>query len=230
MHWCVFDWELRNDPENKWPAGPNYWSEKGVFVDEKGWLHLKIQQDEKGRWQCAELFTKQRLLYGEYKWDVAGCVMPDGTMLGIQNLDKQAVLGLFQYPSKDVGPDRTHEIDVELSYWGKEPKDYPYFMNWSSYTTDLKINPAGQKWFGMDYGAAPQRIGQQTHSYYRTKDGINWKAQYNNGQARCEYYQSRSDLSRASMPVYMNLWLEGGKAPSGPVEVVLKSFTYSAQK
>ncbi|CDZ76608.1 hypothetical protein BN59_00882 [Legionella massiliensis] len=41
----------------------------------------------------------------------------------VDNLDPNVVLGLFNYPSNGIGPDKTNEIDIELSKWRKRGAD-----------------------------------------------------------------------------------------------------------
>ena len=59
-----------------------------------------------GRWQCAEVFTVEKLGFGRYQWFVEG---------GIDKLDPVVVLGFFTYPDETVGPDGTNEIDIEYT-------------------------------------------------------------------------------------------------------------------
>src|SRR5205085_7311202 len=61
-----------------------------------------------GRWNCAEVTTEERLGFGTYMFHVDG---------PIDKLDRNVVLGLFPYPTKDVGADGTNEIDIEFARW-----------------------------------------------------------------------------------------------------------------
>ena len=54
--------------------------------------------------------TKDRLGFGRYQFWTVGRV---------DRLDPNVVLGLFNYPTPDVGPDGTNEIDIEFAKWGK---------------------------------------------------------------------------------------------------------------
>ena len=40
----------------------------------------------------------------------------------LDQLDDNVTLGLFSYPTGDVGPDGTHEIDLEFARWGDHEK------------------------------------------------------------------------------------------------------------
>ena len=57
-----------------------------------------------------ELSTQQRLGLGRYQFQVIG---------RIDKLDCNVVLGLFKYPTPDVGEDGTNEIDIEFAQWGR---------------------------------------------------------------------------------------------------------------
>jgi hypothetical protein len=85
--------------------GPNCWSdsEQSVWVDENGWLHLRIRK-ENGRWYCAEVFTREYTCYGLHCFYTIG---------RLDNLDPNVVFAPFLY--KD---DRT-EIDIEFTRWGE---------------------------------------------------------------------------------------------------------------
>ena len=50
-----------------------------------------------------------RLGFGRYQFWVIGA---------IDQLDPNVVFGLFNYPTPDVGPDGTNEIDIEFARWG----------------------------------------------------------------------------------------------------------------
>jgi len=69
--------------------GPNDWNENNVWVDQNGYLHLKLTQ-QGDRWYCAEVLTKDRLGFGRYQFWVVG---------RLDRLDPNVVLGLFNYPT-----------------------------------------------------------------------------------------------------------------------------------
>lgn len=94
--------------------GPNDWSDsaEAVRVDAEGHLHLAILPKD-GGWTCAEVVAPASLGYGEYRWTIAG---------RLATLDPRSVLGLFTYE------DDQHEIDFELSRWGKPGDDNAQFV------------------------------------------------------------------------------------------------------
>ena len=98
-----YDWEVKVR-EHAGP-GPNRWSGAPgcVRVDERGHLRLGIVREPAG-WSCSEVVIPRSLGYGTYRWVMAG---------DLATLDPQTVFGLFTYEDDD------HEIDFELSRWGK---------------------------------------------------------------------------------------------------------------
>lgn len=234
--WSGIDWTTRVDNGGPYGPGPNYFRDDAITVDSQNRLHLSVWQDKAtGRWICSELQTVNRYGFGEFKWDIIG-VLIDGKMKGIQYLDENVVLGLFHYPTPDVGPDGTNEMDIELSRWGNTPQAYPYFMNWSTYSVALASatnNLAGQKWRGGVYPDGFKSNNPQTHTYYRTKSSINFRAVDSyTGKALA----SQTDagllpqlISQVPMPVHINLWLNGSIPPTSGsrVEVVIQKFSYT---
>jgi hypothetical protein len=94
--------------------GPNIWDDANAQVDDRGSLHLKITNNANPagdtEWHCVELSTLHRLGLGRYQFQVIG---------QIDKLDRNVVLGLFKYPTPDVGADGTNEIDIEFARWGR---------------------------------------------------------------------------------------------------------------
>lgn len=81
--------------------GPNYWSDskQNVWVDAKGFLHLKIRKAG-GEWRCSEIYSVQEFGYGEFTFQVAS------------NLEKypgNVMVGLFVYENDNS------EIDIEFA-------------------------------------------------------------------------------------------------------------------
>jgi hypothetical protein len=85
---------------------PNHYSPVNVWIDEKGYLHLRMGQRD-GRWSCAEVSLNRSLGYGTYNF-----VVQDSAHLG-----PSAVLGIFTWD--DIkSADLHNELDIELSRWG----------------------------------------------------------------------------------------------------------------
>ena len=62
-----YTWNVKNG--SHLGPGPNYWSRKNVWVDDKGFLHLKITHDSAtGKWYCAEVSTQQTFGFGKWQF------------------------------------------------------------------------------------------------------------------------------------------------------------------
>lgn len=91
-------------------------------------MHLKLSA-VKGNWYAAELATTQRLGFGTYQWQLIG---------RIDQLDPNVVLGLFTYPTADVGPESARSpihrprlllrLHRSLNKWPSSPL-YPFFKS-----------------------------------------------------------------------------------------------------
>ena len=114
-----YDWWIKRHNERVGP-GPNYFSdsEKNVWIDPNGYLHLGIvQKDEK--WFCSEVIADTSFGYGTYIFTIQGSV---------DLLDENVVLGLFTW--EDCIPQHHYrEIDIEFSRWGQtENKNAQYVV------------------------------------------------------------------------------------------------------
>ena len=129
-----YSWYVENSAQPVNP-GPNCWSNspENVWVDENGWLHLKITYSN-GHWYCAELTSTRTFGYGTYAFYTAS---------RIDTLDKNVVLGLFAYK------DDSHEVDIEFSKWGI----LDYSNGWFTVQPPPYINGVNQKSFNIQlYG------------------------------------------------------------------------------
>lgn len=221
LQFSGYTWQTRS-ARNQGP-GPNDWDAANAFVDKRGWLHLKITQTKAGKWCCAEVFLPKPLGFGRYEFEVMG--RPD-------LFDPNIVLGLFNYPSPDVGPDGTNEIDIEFARWGN-----PKWDN-GNYT----VYPASGKRVGTD--------GSTTFPFSLTGNISTHAFAWSSRQVAFEFYNgSRRETARKiadwrfapgetrlipqnPLPVHLNLWLFQGKAPTNgrSVEIIIKRFTFTPAK
>jgi len=105
IHFSGYDWTVRSAGSDR-GGEPNTYDPANAWVDEKGYLHLRMGQGGNG-WSCAEVNLTRSLGYGTYTW-----VVQDTGHLG-----PSAVLGLYttdDYRMDDVRA----ELDIELSRWG----------------------------------------------------------------------------------------------------------------
>jgi hypothetical protein len=214
-----YEWEVR--PSGTGGPGPNAWNPQNVWVDKAG-LHLKISRvrtGEKTEWQCAELSTKQSLGFGTYEFQV---ICP------IDRLDRYVVLGLFDYPTPEVGPDGTNEIDIEFAHWGHA--DAPI----GNYT----IYPAsGQRGKDDTHPFSFTLKGDYTtHRFVRTAEKVSLQSLHghrnDNQNEIASWVYAPLDkrlIPQKPLPVHINLWLFQGKAPDDGKEVLItiKKFTFT---
>jgi hypothetical protein len=214
-----YTWEIR--PAGKGGPGPCNWNPRNVWLDKAG-LHLKISRVRNGsrtEWQCAELSTTQALGMGTYEFQVTG---------PIDRLDRNIVLGLFDYPSPEVGPDGTNEIDIEFAHWGHP--DAP-IGNYTIYPS------SGQR--GKDDSHAfsfTLKGDDTTQRFVRTADSVSLQSL----QAHRDDNQSeiagwvytpldKRLIPQKPLPVHINFWLFQGKAPTDAKEITItiKKFTFT---
>ena len=216
-----YEWTVKNAP--LMGPGPNAWDENNVWVDAAGRLHLKISQRD-GKWQCAELYSKERFGFGRYQWQLVA--RPD-------LFDPQMVLGLFPYTRPDVGPDGTNEIDIEFARWGKAETPVGNFSVW----------PAVE--------AAKNKI--QTHPFDFKLDGdyttnrFDWSAKSvefwmlgghrddnENIIATWKYApeEPQKFVPQNPLPLHINFWLFRGKPPQNDqgAEVIISKFSFVPAK
>jgi hypothetical protein len=207
-----YTWYIENTQQPCNP-GPNYWSNspENVWVDENGWLHLKITQ-RNGKWYCAELTTIQTLGYGTYAFYLASRT---------DNLDKNVVLGLFAYK------DDTHEVDIEFSKWGITNNQ----NGWFTVQPPPYIDGKNQKAFNFELSG-----DYTTHYFTWSRRSIYFESFHGHYPVGTqpqgnviESFTSYQRVSAQGVKAHINLWLYKGLAPSDglPTEVVIKSFTYT---
>lgn len=206
-----YTWYVKKSGSTKQGPGPNYWSANNVWVDANGWLHLKISKAN-GKWKCAEIWSQQNFGYGAYQWQVEGRV---------DQLDKNVVLGLFNYS----GNDGFDEMDIEFARWGNVR--YPNL----NYT----VWPAEAGYNNFSYTQEFSLTGTYTtHRFIRSSNSVVFKSMHGftntdtNLFATATCTQPPNSISALAMPVHLNLWLFKGMAPSDgkSVEIIIHSFKY----
>jgi hypothetical protein len=210
-------WDVTNATVGKIGPGPNYFAANNVWVDTSGNLHLMIKRNLANRkWYCAQLSTQQSLGYGTYQFWVEGA---------IDKLDKNVVLGLFNYS----GHDGYDEMDIEMARWG----------NANNANLNYTVYP---DWDDRNSGFTPQSFSQNmllngtysTHRFRRTASFVRYQSLNGFTNANTNAFAAFTvnkppfSVSKYNMPVFMNLWLFTGKAPSDgkDVEVIIHAFNY----
>ncbi len=206
-----YKWQVRTDTGG---PGPNHWSSSAVRIDNKGRLHLTLQQVN-GVWQCAEIYTLQNLGFGTYRFEVEG---------PLDSLDKNVVLGLFNYTLPSIGPDGTNEIDIELAHWGVQSYPNLNLTVWPAvphvkeghkeYNFQL---PDKRAWFCFHWTA--HQVSYSATAIGKSAPFGVWKFAPQN------YTQS---IPQNPLPVHINLWLFRGMAPSNSksVHIIIRKFQF----
>ncbi len=102
--WKGHKWKLTNGGM----AGVAKGNPANIFVDQNGYLHLRIV-NRGGTYTASEMFSTEKMGFGTYQWQIEGALL---------NMDKSTVLGLFSYgPTGGIGVDAENEIDIEFSQW-----------------------------------------------------------------------------------------------------------------
>ncbi|HNQ25081.1 MAG TPA: glycoside hydrolase family 16 protein [Phycisphaerae bacterium] len=198
--------------------GPNAWATDNVWLDAATNLHLKIAHRE-GKWSCAEVTLQQRLGFGRYRFQTVG---------RIDRLDDNVVLGLFNYPTREVGPDATHEIDIEFARWGEAGNPLGNFTVWP---VERGLKPVSK--------AFPVALtgDEATHGFHWGHRQIVFQSANGHREDQREaistwtYRPSEPArfISRQPMPVHLNLWLFQGRPPKDgqEVEVIIRGFKHT---
>jgi hypothetical protein len=210
-----YTWTVRSGQGG---PGPNTWDESNVWLDSSTNLHLRISHRD-GQWRCAEVTMRQRLGFGQYRFRVRG---------PLDCLDENVVLGLFSYPTGEVGPDETHEIDIEFARWGNAENPIGNYTVWP---VDKSLK---QVTTPFPFACTDDRT---THLFIRKRERVEFRSlqghQKGGGEeiARWTYKpdEAAQRISQQPMPIHINLWLFKGMAPNNgqEVEVIIHQFTYT---
>jgi hypothetical protein len=211
-----YEWTVR-DSDLSGP-GPNKWSGSNVWLDNDGDLHLKITHTNDD-WYSAEVTTTQRFGFGKYQFQVIG---------QIDQLDPNVVLGLFNYPTEDVGPDGTNEIDIEYAHWGNPEWPIGNFTVWPAQTG---FDPASQTYpVELNGTYTTQRFTWESQQiFFQSLHGHE-----DNDENEIANWLFKPDeplkyIPQQAMPVHINLWLFEGQTPldGNEVEIIIHSFTFT---
>ena len=212
-----YTWEVRSGQGG---PGPNHWTPHNAWIDSGGALHLRVSVVN-GIWQCAEVYLDQRLGFGTYEFKING---------PIDRLDRNVVLGLFDYPTPDVGPDGTNEIDIEYSHWGNAANPIGNYTIWPA---QAGMNPASHTFaFTLTDDRTTQRFtwGADAISFLSLA-GWTGANRAHLGQWAYHPPNPAPHIPQNPLPVHLNLWLFQGHAPTNaqPVEVVIRSFHFTPE-
>jgi len=204
-----YEWEVKS---GHYYPGKNDWLADNVWVDNEGFLHLKITHVGK-QWYCAEVASVRRFGYGSYQFQV---IAP------VDKLDANIVLGLFVYPGPE-NPDQKNELDIEFAKWGKPGQPIGnYTVTPSQKTHHFSFSLEG------DY---------TTHQFIWTKEQILFQSSYGHvmndaTEFSSWLYNTQEYDGKTAIPpvrVHMNLWLFMGKSPldGQEQEIIIKNFIFN---
>ena len=212
-----YAWTVRS---GKGGPGPNQWEENNVWLDTATNLHLKISRRE-GQWSCAELTMRKRLGFGRYEFQVVS---------RLDDFDDNVVLGLFNYPTGDVGPDATHEIDIEFARWGNDKNPIGNYTVWPV--------EKSLKQFSHSFLVRLTDL-KTTHRFVWSRAGVSFQSLRGHRSDDGELIHSwiyfpnepARRISQQPMPIHINLWLFKGLAPKNgqEVEVIVQQFKFTAE-
>jgi hypothetical protein len=212
-----YAWSVRS---GRGGPGPNAWGENNVWLDASTNLHLKISQRD-GKWSCAEVTMRKRLGFGRYQFQVIG---------RLDQLDDNVVLGLFNYPTGDVGPDGTHEIDIEFARWGNEKNPMGNYTVWPVDKSLRQVSKPFPFTLAGDH---------TTHRFIWSRDALRFhslRGHHDDGGEEIgswTYQPDESDrhVSQQPMPLHINLWLFKGIAPKNDqeVEIIIHQFKFAPE-
>jgi beta-glucanase (GH16 family) len=224
LRFSGYDWEVREQKVGG--PGPNQWDSKNVWVDKNGSLHLKISrvQGTSGiEWHCAELTSKKKFGFGKYEFQ---------TSSRIDQLDRNVVLGLFNYPAAGQGADGTNEIDIEFARWGKSEWPNGNFTVYPATGARSKDDSHSFE-YALPHGA---RDLTATHRFTRATNQVTLATFAGIARAGdkslAQWTYAPLDqrlIPQQALAMHLNLWLFQGKAPSNDkeVEVVVKKFSFT---
>jgi hypothetical protein len=218
IYFAGYDWTVKSGKSIG--PGPNSWSEDNVWIDQDGYLHLLLSKRD-AQWYCAQVSMLHRLGFGRYQFWVTG---------RFDQLDPNVVFGLFNYPPSDVGPDGTHEIDIEFARWGKPAAPIGNYTVW----------PAKEGLNNAHYVFPGNQIEDNTtHRFTWSPTSVSFQSLVGHrdddtGQFGIWRYQPRDAanfIGDSPMPVEMNLWLFRGQPPQNgqEVELMVVSFSFTPE-
>ncbi|MES2205639.1 MAG: carbohydrate-binding protein [Pseudomonadota bacterium] len=220
LNFSGYTWNVR-DYEGM--PGPNKFHADNVWVDDKGFLHLKIARRD-NVWTSAELYTTEPLPFGTYQFKILG--RPD-------KLDKNVVFGLFNYSA----PSGTNEIDIEFSRWNND--SYPN-LNWTVWPAQMlngnqvskyPTTIAGDDGYVRDAQTYEMKLAgdQSTHIFTWTQQSVAYEGHngfVNFNEHKQPFYawkfapsDSAQRVPQKPLVVDINLWMFEGKPPVGSTEI-----------
>ncbi|MDR3507189.1 MAG: glycoside hydrolase family 16 protein [Caulobacteraceae bacterium] len=209
-----YQWTVRSGGYGS--PGVGYWSDSNVFVDNYGYLHMKMTYSG-GKWYSCEITSTKMFGMGTYQFFVIGRV---------DQLDKNVVLGIFTYPNANQGVNGTHEIDIEFSRWGWPKAN---MLNYTVWPVAKSLGPSGRSYPLALNGT------YTTHRFIRSSKFIRFQSGHghydNTPMPIADWTYQPSDylnrISQIAVPMHINLWSIAPPSNGQPVELIIRSFKYT---
>ena len=194
LQWDGITWHVRAGHGK--PCATSLWSDRGAWVDSSGALHLKLERGPAGTYACVELDSVSPVGFGRYRFDVSG---PLGA------IDPHVVFAMFLYPPPAVGPDGTHEIDIEAARWGVAGAPQLNYTVWN------RSSP-GKRHLSFQ---VPSNLSRATFDLDWSPDDVRFAS-----SARPkELVDFTKDIAEKPETLILSLWLYGAQAPQGSQDV-----------
>lgn len=205
-----YKWIVANSPNKRTAPGNNYWSNNGVWVDEKGYLHLTLTKDpNSNKWFCTQISSEKKLGNGTYQFWIEG---------RIDQLDKNVVFGLFNYS----GIDYYDEMDFEFSRWGDSKNQNLHYTVYPEENTKAPI-----------WGSSLEFLLSEPYSIHRltrASSSVKFESYFDfKGRKINTQIYTASTISKKEMPIYINLWAFKNIPPSDQkeVEIIIQKFVFT---
>jgi hypothetical protein len=217
LNWSGITWLVYPNCPNCGPEQtPTTNAGKALYVDSRGWLHLKVSKIG-GKWRGVELRALTNVPYGTYRWVVNSKTA---------DLDPWAVLGMFVY--RPGTAQYTNEIDVEDSR-------FPHLLHApdNAQFTVQPYKPPGHQhgyYISPDYHPLLQQFtwspafGAETHGtvQFESRVGTNARAPLLARWSYGGYSVPTSD----NMQLFMVLWMNKNTPPTtGTHSAVIRNLT-----
>ncbi|MDP8217827.1 MAG: hypothetical protein P9M03_03775 [Candidatus Theseobacter exili] len=219
-----YTWRIKEG--GKYGPGNNFFSasKDNIWIDDKGWLHLKITK-RKEKWYCPEIVLDKPLGYGDYIFKTVGRV---------DQLDPNIIFGLFlwEYAVDYSNAEKinvANEFDIEFGTW-KDPKCPPaQFVchPWQKKGNENKF------WFQLKSDDS-----KTSHAFLWHPSGMacrSWSGHSDRPQPKemiHSWFYGGDDLPRNEYPrIHINFWcIEEPPSDGNEHEVILAEFKFIKSK
>ncbi len=234
-----FGWKIKSSNTPVGP-GPNIFdgSDSNVWVDDNGYLHLKIT-NKNGKWQSSEVICTENTGYGTYIFTLGS---------DVSKMNENIVFGLFTWDNNTFYSQGNSEVDIEFAKWFKANDSLLLTTSVQPVVFDNAV-PFEERTHKPQMNVSKLKY-PSTHAFDWRADNIEWNSYsgrvYPGVEKIASWNFSKSNQPRvkteggkSSLPIVIpepgsttnariNLWLLNGRAPSDgkPFEVIIERFDY----